>query len=143
MQHLRAMQTISNELLTDVQIKKGSDYHLVITLTNKSNHSLTAYRTQLPWGARYSMILVAVKTDAFGTPIETVFSIDDPSAEVIKINKNGKLEGKISLIDRFPGFLMAIQEYDIIVFWSYQLQTTNGDLTKRRTGSVLFKKQFH
>src|SRR5690242_6347833 len=89
---------------------------LLITLTNRSSQPLLLYHYRLPWGGRYSMIVVALKTDAPGKPLETTLPIDDPGPATLVIQPGETVRGKISLVDRFPEFLQAQCERDLVVF---------------------------
>ena len=124
----------------DVRGGISPDYHLDITLINQSAHPLTTYQYSLPWGGRYSILLIAVKTDAGGTVLDRSWPIDDPGPAIVTIKPSETLTGKILLVSRFPGFLEALKERDVVVFWSYQFQSIEGDSLSRVGGCVLFSK---
>jgi hypothetical protein len=116
------------------------EYQLAITLTNKSTKRLTIYDHALAWRGWDSILLVAVKADALGTLIEKRRIIDDPGPARITIEPGETLEGRVALVQRFPGFLAALKERDVIVFWSYQLQPVNETPLPRVGGYVLFSR---
>jgi len=123
----------------DIQVR-GYEYSLDIALTNRSAESITIYTHSLPWVGWDSMMLIAAKTDAVGTIIGKNTPIDDPGVDRITIKQNETLTGKISLVDKFPGFMEAIKDRDVIVFWSYQIQPIDKPTLSRMGGFVLFPK---
>ncbi len=86
------------------------------------------------------MLLIAVKTDVLGTALDKSALIDDPGPASITIKPDETLTGKIPLARRFPGFLEALKDRDVIVFWSYQFQPIDAAPLKRVGGYVLFPK---
>jgi hypothetical protein len=131
---------MSSELDLHVRGESTPVPSLVITLTNGSSKPLTLYRYGLPWGGRYSMIVVAVKTDAPGTPLETTFPIDDPGPGTLAIQPGETLTGQISLVDRFPEFLRALCARDLVVFWTWQAEPVDAVALARQGGWVLCRK---
>jgi hypothetical protein len=124
----------------DVRGESSPDYHLGVTLTNKSAESVAIYQYSLPWGGHYSILLIAAKVDAGGTVLNKSLPIDDPGPATITIKPNETLTGKISLISRFPVFLEALRDRDVIVFWSYQFQPIDAAPLQRVGGYVFFPK---
>jgi hypothetical protein len=124
----------------NVKAQTSPEYALNIMLTNKSAEALTIYQHALPWVGRYSMLLIAVQTDAAGTMLDKTLPVDDPGAARITIKPKETLAGKIVLVNCFPGFLEALKERDVIVFWSYQFQPIDAAPLKRVGGYVLFAK---
>ena len=124
----------------DVQGQSDPEYSLNITLTNRSPEPLVIYQHSLPWVGWNSMLLIAVKTDVLGTALDKSALIDDPGPASITIKPDETLTGKIPLARRFPGFLEALKDRDVIVFWSYQFQPIDAAPLKRVGGYVLFPK---
>jgi hypothetical protein len=116
------------------------DWGLDITLTNDTAKPLTMFQHSLPWIGWYSIIMLAVKADAPGTPLERPSPVDDPTTGTIVIQPGETLTGQLSLVKQFPDFAEAIKNRDVIVFWSYQLQTIDGDSLPRTAGYVLFTR---
>ncbi len=117
------------------------DPRLEVSLTNRTRGALSLYEHGLPWRDSTSMVVIAARTDAVGTVLEQTLPIDDPGPATITIEPGQVLTGNIALCERFPGFLDAIRERDIIVFWSYQLTTVSGSSLPRTGGYVLFPRQ--
>jgi hypothetical protein len=81
-----------------VSVQPGTDNnHLRVILVNRTSRFLTMYRSALPWGNRYSMILLAIPSKVLSAPLEQGFPIDDPSFGTIKIVPGEKLYGDINL----------------------------------------------
>jgi len=131
---------MTSQLELDVQGEARPVPSLVITLTNKSRQPVTLYRYGLPWGGRFSMIVIAVKTDAPGTPLERTSPIDDPGPATLAIQPGETLRGEISLVDAFPDFLQAQCERDVVVFWTWQAEPVDATPLARQSGWVLFGK---
>ncbi len=113
-------------------------YALDVTLTNRSSHTWTLYEHSLPWIGAHSMLLIVVRGDAVGTPIDSNLPIDDPGPATISIAPAASLRGTIPLQPRFPGFLEALYERDVIVFWSYHVQPVDSPPLPRVGGAVIF-----
>ena len=115
-------------------------WDLEISLTNETANPLTTYSHSLPWIGWYSIIILAVKANAPGTPLERFSPVDDPTTGTIVIKPGETLTGQLSLVKQFPDFAEAIKEGDVIVFWSYQLPVIEGDAVPRTAGYVLFTR---
>lgn len=133
-------KTVEPSVEIEVQGQSRPEYILGITLTNQSPEPLKIYQHSLPWVGWNSTVLVAVKTDAPGTVLDNLSPIDDPGAAAITIKPGETLTGTIPLTRRFPSFLEALKERDVIVFWSYQFQPIDAAPLKRTGGYVLFSK---
>jgi|ERR1044072_1052562 hypothetical protein len=130
------------EASVDIDVKEltSPDNRLQITLTNRSSEPVETYEHALPWVGQYSILLIAAKTDAAGTILQKNLPVDDPGPATTTIQPGGTLTGEILLANRFPEFLQALKERDIVVFWSYQFQRVDGVPTQRVGGSVTFSK---
>jgi hypothetical protein len=138
--HGKVKKPMQVSIETTVQGQSSPDYHLVVTLTNHSASALTTYEHALPWVGHNSMLLVAVKADAVGTIIEKDSPVDDPGPATVTIPPGQTSTGTIPLVSRFPGFLEALAEREVIVFWSYQCQPVGSAPLPRVAGYVLFPK---
>lgn len=134
---------MDDPLRLNVALEASEDerFRLHISLAYQGAVSATAYRASLPWESVHSLLLSAIKLDAFGTPIEQVFAIDDPGSEKVTLAPGQVLAGYISLDERFPDLAKAHQERDIIIFWTYQMITIDGMVTDRSSGSVLLERK--
>lgn len=113
---------------------------LLIELRSRSTQPLTVYEYSLPWAGLHSLILVAVKADALGTPIVKELAIDDPGPATVTIQPGDTLSGSITLASRFPEFRSARSARDVIVFWSYRLEPIDVAAGERGGGFVLFPR---
>lgn len=114
---------------------------LEMRLTNQSPEPITVFRHSLPWSSAYSALVVAVKTDAVGTVLDRSTPVDDPVAGTLTIQPDETLTGQIDLERRFPSLSDVLKERDVIVFWSHQLQTVDGDPLPRTGGWALLPMQ--
>jgi hypothetical protein len=96
---------------------------LRVTLRSGAEVPVTLYKNRLPWGSRYSMILVAVTRD--GQYLKKELPVDDPSPERVTIEPRGLLVGQIDLDSVFIGLNRAVQSSDVQLFWAYEAP---GDL---------------
>lgn len=121
-------------------IIQGDPEHdaLRIELRSRSSQAFSVYEHALPWVGQHSLMLVAVKADALGSPIEKLLAIDDPGPATVTIQPGETLGGSISLPSRFPEFRAARAERDVIVFWSYRLEPIDEPAGERLGGFVLF-----
>jgi hypothetical protein len=131
---------MAGPLELEVQGESKPVPRLVFTLTNESREPVTLYRYGLPWGGRFSMILLAAKADASGTPLERRSLIDDPGPGTLAIQPGAELRGQISLVDAFPDFLEAQSEHDLVVFWTWQAEPVDAAPLPRQGGWALFRK---
>lgn len=134
------LETVDVSVELDPQGQETLEYGLKVTLTNRSIEPLTVYHHSLPWAGWNSLLLVAVKTDTPGTVIGKSQIIDDPGPDRITIKPGETLAGHISLVSRFPDLLKALEDRDVIVFWSYQFQPIDAPPLKRVSGHVLLSK---
>lgn len=91
---------------------------LRVTLQSGADVPVTFYRSDLPWGNRYSMVLEAV------TPIreslKQYYPIDDPGPTRMTLEPKGTLSGHINLQDTFLDLDKALRRSDVIVFCAYK-----------------------
>jgi hypothetical protein len=103
-------------------------------LRNTSGQAITVDGSRLPWGNRYSITLLAVPERS--QPLLLLFPIDDPMKEDVTIKPGESLEGTIRLGSFFRGIADAVKKSPVLVLWSYQLKTVDGEQSERITGAV-------
>ena len=113
---------------------------LELRLTNHGTKALEIYRSALPWGNTYSMVVVGVVLHGTNEVIQAPPLIDDPGPDSILFRPSETLTGSIKLFDRFPKLEDALGKSDVIVFWSYQLETVDGATSQRFNGTVTLKR---
>jgi len=101
-----------------VQLTNQKPLSLRFTVWSRAATRVAFRKSRLPWGNRYSTILVAVTPH--GEYLERNFPIDDPSPEKITIGPNESVSGEINLQNVFGGLDGALKKSDIHVFWAYQ-----------------------
>ena len=100
-----------------VQLSNQEPISLRVTLRSRAETRATFRKYRLPWGNRYSMILVAVT--AHGDCLDRNFPIDDPSPERVTFEPNESLSGEINLRQHFDGLDNALKKSDIHLYWAY------------------------
>jgi hypothetical protein len=140
-QGLTEAKMMERETKVTVEVTAAPARTLEVRVTNETPTPITVFRHSLPWSSAYSALLVAVKTDAPGTVLDRSRPIDDPIVGTVTIQPKETVTGEIDLDRRFPGLPDGLRERDVIVFWSHQLQTVDGDLLPRTGGWVLLPKQ--
>lgn len=91
---------------------------LHITVQSFAESRITLFKSQLPWGNRHSMTIVAVTPD--GRCIDHVVAIDDPSPEEVSLDPKASLSGDLNLEKVVPGLSSALKKSDIHLFWAYE-----------------------
>lgn len=119
----------------------GNEWKLDIQLEYYGKEQVTIYRSNLPWGIRYSLLLVPIVLDPIKTRLEESQYIDDPGPEQLILNPGDKLSGTVKLLNRFPDLGKVAQERDVIIFWSYQFRSIEGQVFQRLSGAVIIPKQ--
>lgn len=118
------------------------DPKLLVRLTNLSANPLTVYKSSLPWGNRYSMIVVAVRVAGVNEVLPTPPVIDDPGPDRLVIGAGETLSGEINLAHRFANFTSgAGGKGDLLLFWSYQLTTVDHQASERVGGWLQVRRE--
>ena len=91
---------------------------LRVDLRSAAETPVTLYKSRLPWGSRYSIILVAVTSS--GQELDKALPIDDPSPEKVTLDPKRSMTGEIDLQRFFKGFAEAVKKSDVHVFWAYE-----------------------
>jgi hypothetical protein len=94
-------------------------YALQVCLTPSETVSLDS--TAIPWGNRYSMLIVAVPAKSTGNQVlRAGLPISDPVfGQTVRLEAGKPSCGRIDLNRRFPDLPAAIRDDDIVIFWSY------------------------
>ena len=101
----------------DVTLSGENPLHLRVTLTSAAANEVKLYRSELPWGNRYSMVFTAAKPNS--EALELVWPIDDPGPSRITVKAGDTLTGEIDL-HRVIRDLNALKKSDILLFWGYK-----------------------
>ena len=99
------------------------------------------FESNLPWGIRHSLLLVAVCLDGKRSSIAELEYIDDPTPSVVSLQPGQKARGSIDLSDRFPKLGECLAKRDAIIFWSYQFVPVDGAPSTRINGGVQISKR--
>jgi|SRR3974377_82337 len=103
-----------------IQVETDHDNPLIlkVELRSGAETSVKIYKSRLPWGSAYGMILVAVMPD--GQTIKKQLPVDDPSPTEISLNPKEFMKGEIDLRKIFRGLEEAVRKSDIQLFWAYE-----------------------
>jgi hypothetical protein len=101
----------------DVTLSRENPLHLRVTLTSAAANEVKLYRSELPWGNRYSMVFTAAKPNSEALELE--WPIDDPGPSRITVKAGDTLTGEIDL-HRVIRDLNALKKSDVLLFWGYK-----------------------
>ncbi len=111
---------------------------LRVTLQSGAEVPVTFYRSLLPWGNRYSMVLEAVTPNR--ESLKHYLNIDDPGPDRVTLEPKGTLSGDVDLQRIFVGLDKALKKSDVIVFWAYKAPNGLG-VARWSGGWVLIPQQ--
>jgi hypothetical protein len=100
-----------------VEIDPQKPLSLRVTIRSRAVAPIKLYKSQLPWGSRYSLILVAVTPE--GKCLDKELFVDDPSPERASLEPKGSLSGSIDLQRIFKDLNKALSKSDVHLFWAY------------------------
>jgi hypothetical protein len=116
----------------------GGDVALNVQLRYSGATPIAVYHSDLPWGIRDSLLLVAVCLDARKSLLPQVTYIDDPSPGQVQMRPGEALSGNVSLGRRFPALPECLKRSSALVFWSYELTPVGSrEPLSRQTGGLL------
>ena len=101
-----------------VEMNPQKPLWLRVTLESLAGTRVSLYKSRLPWGSRYSMVLAAVTPS--GQYLDKELIIDDPSPEKVSLDPKGSLTGDINLQKAFRGLDGALRKSDVLLFWAYE-----------------------
>lgn len=122
------------KLKADLILQPDEVIMLNLRLFNCTSSDIKIRSGRLPWET-YGMTLVLVETDPFSTVLRTPPIISDPIPGAPTLLRKGEeIKGTIELTDRFPQLSSTLKVTEVIVFWSYQLETAMGEKLERIAG---------
>lgn len=101
----------------DVVLSRENPLHLRVTLTSGAANEVKLYRSELPWGNRYSMVFAAARSNS--EVLELVYPVDDPGPAQITMKPGDTLTGEIDLRYVIKD-LTALKRSDAVLFWAYR-----------------------
>ncbi len=129
---------IDNEPLSiNMKLCSSNNMNLCISLQNRSDTELEIAFMYAPWMFRPGFVLVLVT--ARGQEIIPEFlAIEDPPIGSITLKPREKIQGVYCLSLRWPSLADELKHDDVIVFWSYQFRSLEGECRKfQRQGGWL------
>jgi len=99
---------------------------VAFTITNTSSAPIEINESALPWGNRYSVLLVAVlkrtqETLRAGYPIDDVFV-----EKTIRLAPGEQLKGEVALSEHFGELDASRRKSDLLVFWYFAPKGAGG-----------------
>jgi hypothetical protein len=100
-----------------VELNRQKPLHLTATLTSGAKTGVSAYRADLPWGFRYSIVYSAVRPN--GEPVELLLPVADPGNAEVSVKPGETLTGDIDLHYVIRD-LDVLKKSDVLLFWAYK-----------------------
>ena len=91
-------------------------------------------KSSLPWGNHYSTPLIAVIP--YGDTLIQSYPVDDIEPSYVLLRPGAILRGRIDLSEHFPTLKKEVLSREIVVFWTYRLETSR-DVRSNRVGGWL------
>lgn len=101
----------------EVALNDQDPLRLRVTLTSGAARTVTLYRSDLPWGNRYSMVFAAMKPN--GEALELELPVDDPGPTKVSVQPKQPLTGEIDLRYVLRD-ASAVKKSDVLLFWAYR-----------------------
>jgi hypothetical protein len=101
-----------------VELNPEKPLWLRVTLHSGAENTATFFKSQLPWGNRYSMVIVAVTPH--GGCLDKELPIDDPGPEEISLAPKALLTGDIDLQWFVRDLNRVTKKSDVQLFWAYE-----------------------
>lgn len=114
---------------------------LDVDLEYIGDKAVRIFESNLPWGIRRSLLLVAVCLDGKRSQITELEYIDDPTPSVVSLQPGQAAHGSIDLSDRFPKLGECLAKRDALIFWSYEFIPIDGNASPRLNGGVQISKR--
>jgi hypothetical protein len=96
----------------------------------------------LPWKSPRELLIEAFQLNPAGTRLARPESRtrDLPRAS-LTLNPGDTVSGQVNLSARLPELAAAIQESDVVLFWSHQMRSADSQVLPRLNGGVVIPKQ--
>jgi hypothetical protein len=110
---------------------------LRFTLVNSGAAPVALDTGYLPWGVRYSLVLVACPAAIDVTCLSQAMHVEDPVPGGVTVDPGKAISGDVNLLYKFPSLSKLLKKQDAIVFWSYEPRTEDGKRLQRINGAVV------
>jgi hypothetical protein len=101
-----------------VELNREKPLHLRVTLRSGASRTAKFYRSELPWGNRYSLTFSALPAGG-GQPLDLLYYCDLPGPTEVSIGPRETLTGDIDLRHVIRD-LDVLKESDLLLFWAYK-----------------------
>lgn len=99
------------------------------------------YKSALPWGLRQSITIIPVLFNKREQVLEEFLYADDPQPGVDTVKPGDIISGTINLDSRFLQLSSSLAKGDVVLFWTFQIETIAGELFERQTGCLVVNKK--
>jgi hypothetical protein len=125
-----------------IKVSLHSWHDVFVELDNVTGNPVGLRAAALPWEWRYSMWVKAFEDDATGSPLAERLTVADlpTTNEKVSLLPGKPLQGNIDLRNRFPELEDVLKRRDVIVFWSYIPEFSNGNNESRLSGWLTIPK---
>src|SRR5207244_2664933 len=108
-------------------------------LRNRSDRTIRAYSSDLPWGSTHSLTTAVVPLGSGEPPLHPELFIDDPPTGEITIPPGGAATGTVDLQKLFPSLPGRLVTESMVLFWSYRLEPIGSVPLSREGGWLLLE----
>ncbi len=119
------------DLPVSVILQNGDRPRLAVSITNPGDRPVVLHTASLPWAHRIYMVLVLVRNDVEFDRVKEAIDFEEPWPGNTRIGPHETLTGDVDLVDRFPALSQALQNRQVIVFWTYAGKAIDSKETKR------------
>ena len=110
-------------------------------LQNTGDRPLVLSESSLPWKGPRDLLLVTTLLNSAHTRLAEFDMPHQASPPTfLTLNPGDTLEGSVNLSARFPGLTAAVQESDVVVFWSHQIRSMENQSLPRLNGGVVISR---
>lgn len=111
-----------------------------VRLVNRSANSLELYAARLPWGNSSSMFFLALTRPEPSSTLPESQEFDEARPGTVTIRPGESVSGTIDLARRFPTLGQALSSGPVMMFWTYELRTSEPKTLGRVFGGLLLPK---
>jgi hypothetical protein len=120
---------------------RPTGYVLEVTLRSHEARPVVLNGTDLPWGGKSSLVLMAIAPDTGASLQEARGTTTSQVAPKVTLKVGERLRGQINLSARFPKLEETLKVSSVIVFWAYRARLLQPDAaTSWQAGSVVIPK---
>lgn len=131
-----SVQTSRMTMAVEIGRCDSRSVQLKLTVTNTGGKTIDASEARLPWGMQEAIRLVAITNDVDEQHLERAGYLIHRAPDAVTIPLGKSVSGSLDLTREFPDLNRTLKSREIIVFWSYQLETDDKVRLPRVNGSI-------